>query len=40
MTIYVIGHSMGGVIACFLATKYKEIKKSVKTGCIFYVNSR
>ena len=27
--IYVIGHSMGGVIATYLATKYKEIKKLV-----------
>lgn len=28
-TIYVIGHSMGGVIASYLATKYREIKKLV-----------
>lgn len=27
--IYLIGHSMGGVIASFLATKYKEVKKLV-----------
>lgn len=27
--IYVIGHSMGGVLATHLATKYKEIKKIV-----------
>ena len=27
--IYVIGHSMGGVIATHLASKYKEIKKLV-----------
>ena len=27
--IYVIGHSMGGVIATYLATKYKEIRKMV-----------
>ena len=28
-TIYVIGHSMGGVIATYLASKYKEIKRLV-----------
>ncbi|HOZ54128.1 MAG TPA: alpha/beta fold hydrolase [Bacilli bacterium] len=28
-TIYVIGHSMGGVLACNLASKYKQIKKVV-----------
>jgi len=27
--IYLIGHSMGGVIACYLAAKYKEITKLV-----------
>lgn len=27
--IYVVGHSMGGVITCHLATKYKQIKKIV-----------
>ena len=27
--IYVIGHSMGGLLAGYLATKYKEIKKVV-----------
>lgn len=27
--IYVVGHSMGGVIASFLATKYKEVKRTV-----------
>ncbi len=27
--IYLIGHSMGGVLAGYLATKYKEIKKLV-----------
>ena len=26
--IYVIGHSMGGVIAAYLASKYKEVKKT------------
>lgn len=33
--IYVIGHSMGGVIACFLATQYKEIKKLVLAAPAF-----
>lgn len=28
-TIYVVGHSMGGVIASYLASKYKEVKKLV-----------
>lgn len=28
-TIYVIGHSMGGVLACNLASRYKQIKKVV-----------
>ena len=27
--IYVIGHSMGGVLACLLATNHKEVKKLV-----------
>lgn len=27
--IYLVSHSMGGVISCFLATKYKEIQKLV-----------
>ncbi len=27
--IYIIGHSMGGVIACHLATKYKQVKRIV-----------
>lgn len=34
-TIYVIGHSMGGVIATYLATKYKEIKKLVLVAPAF-----
>lgn len=34
-TIYVIGHSMGGVIASFLATKYKQIKKLVLAAPAF-----
>lgn len=33
--IYVIGHSMGGVIACYLASKYKEIKKVVLAAPAF-----
>ena len=33
--IYVIGHSMGGVIASYLATKYKEIKKLVLVAPAF-----
>ena len=33
--IYVIGHSMGGVIASFLATKYKQIKKVVLAAPAF-----
>ena len=28
-SIYLIGHSMGGVIASYLATKYKQVKKLV-----------
>ena len=27
--IYIVGHSMGGVIACYLATRFKEIKRLV-----------
>lgn len=34
-TIYVIGHSMGGVIATHLASKYKEIKKLVLVAPAF-----
>lgn len=33
--IYVIGHSMGGVISTFLATQYKEIKKLVLVAPAF-----
>ena len=33
--IYVIGHSMGGVIATHLATKYKQIKKLVLAAPAF-----
>lgn len=34
-TIYVIGHSMGGVLAARLASKYKEIKKLVLLAATF-----
>lgn len=34
-TIYVIGHSMGGVIASYLASKYPEIKKLVLVAPAF-----
>ena len=38
-TIYVIGHSMGGVLACYLAGKYPEIKKLVLVNASFdYAN--
>lgn len=33
--IYVIGHSMGGVIACHLADKYKEVKRVVLAAPAF-----
>lgn len=33
--IYVIGHSMGGVIACHLAVKYKEVKRLVLAAPAF-----
>lgn len=33
--IYIIGHSMGGVIATYLASKYKEIKKLVLVAPAF-----
>ena len=33
--IYVIGHSMGGVIATYLAVKYKEVKKLVLAAPAF-----
>lgn len=33
--IYVIGHSMGGVIATYLASKYKEVKKLVLVAPAF-----
>lgn len=34
-TIYVIGHSMGGVLASRLASKYKEVKKLVLLAAAF-----
>lgn len=34
--IYLIGHSMGGVIACHLATKYRQIKKLVLAAPAFH----
>ncbi len=34
-TIYVIGHSMGGVIAAHLASKYRQIKKLVLVAPAF-----
>lgn len=33
--IYIVGHSMGGVIACHLAQKYKEVKKLVLAAPAF-----
>lgn len=37
--IYLIGHSMGGVIATYLSTKYKQIKKLVLAAPAFnYLN--
>ena len=37
--IYLIGHSMGGVIATYLSSKYKEIKKIVLAAPAFqYLN--
>lgn len=38
-TIYVIGHSMGGILATYLAGKYREIKKVVLVNAAFdYIN--
>ncbi len=38
-TIYIVGHSMGGVIATYLASKYKEVKKLVLLAPSFeYLN--
>lgn len=36
--IYVIGHSMGGVIASYLASKYSEIKKLVLVAPAFRIS--
>ncbi len=37
--IYVIGHSMGGILACYAANKYKEVKKVVLVNAAFdYLN--
>jgi esterase/lipase len=33
--IYVIGHSMGGVLACYAASKYREVKKLVLLNAAF-----
>lgn len=35
--IYIIGHSMGGVIATYLSTKYKQVKKLVLLAPAFHV---
>lgn len=38
-TIYVIGHSMGGILTSYLASRYKEIKKIVLINAAFdYIN--
>lgn len=38
-TIYIIGHSMGGVLASHVASKYKEVKKLVLINASFdYLN--
>ena len=34
--IYIIGHSMGGVIATYLASKYKEVKKLILLAPAFH----
>ena len=37
--IYVVGHSMGGILACYAASKYKEVKKVVLVNAAFdYLN--
>lgn len=37
--IYVVGHSMGGVLASYVASRYKEIKKVVLVNAAFdYIN--
>ena len=38
-SIYVIGHSMGGILACYAASKYPEVKKLVLVNAAFdYLN--
>ena len=38
-TIYLVGHSMGGILASYLASKYSEIKKVVFVNAAFdYLN--
>lgn len=38
-SIYVIGHSMGGVLASYLASKYSQVKKLVLVNAAFdYIN--
>lgn len=39
-TIYVVGHSMGGVIATYLATRYTQIKKLVLLAPAFIYFSK
>ena len=34
-TIYLVGHSMGGVIAAYMATQYKQVKKVVLAAPAF-----
>ena len=38
-TIYVVGHSMGGILACYIASRYREVKKIVFVNAAFdYLN--
>ena len=38
-TIYVVGHSMGGILASYVASKYSEVKKIVLVNAAFdYLN--
>lgn len=38
-TIYVVGHSMGGLLASYVASRYKQIKKVVFVNAAFdYIN--
>lgn len=38
-TIYIVGHSMGGILASYAASKYKEVKKIVFVNAAFdYLN--